>query len=202
MRGFNLDLREHLDDGLNDGVYSASQGGDATKVALALSPGKAYVRGFEIETAGQTYVPLYKARTTAFTQNYPTMFSAGNFLQVENTYNTPDIDSTTSIVPFKEVQLRNKRQPVAHLTATLAAATNSTTTSGIGAKMAVDNVSLFPQSGGFIVNIGNELINIASVDLANNRLVIGNVANLSANGRAYGGSSGGSADEHLANAPV
>ena len=82
VRGFSLDLREHLDDGLNNGVYTAAEGGDSTKIAIGLSPGKAYVRGFEIETIGQTFVPLSKARTTAFTQNYPTTFSAGNFLQV------------------------------------------------------------------------------------------------------------------------
>ena len=203
VRGFNLDLREHLDDGLNDGVFSAADGGDASKVAIGLSPGKAYVRGFEIETIGQTFVPLDKARTTEFTQNYPTMFSAGNFLQVENTYNTPDIDSTASgsILPFREVELRDKRQPLTHLSAQLAASTKHNTTPNY---LQVDDVSQFPQSGGFVVNIGNELINIASVTKATNRLVIGNTspAGLSDGGRAYGGSSGGTPDTHLDNTPV
>ena len=65
VRGFDIDLREHLDDGLNNGVYStdgvdSTPAGDASKVAVVLSPGKAYIRGFEVETIGQTVVPLDK----------------------------------------------------------------------------------------------------------------------------------------------
>ena len=202
VRGFNLDLREHLDDGLNDGVFSEADGGDASKVAIGLSPGKAYVRGFEIETIGQTFVPLDKARTTEFTQNYPTMFSAGNFLQVENTYNTPDIDSTASgsILPFREIELRDKRQPLTHLDGQLANTKNSGSSP---ATITVDDTTQFPQSGGFVINIGNELINISGVASATT-LTIGNTspAGLSALGRAYGGSSGGSADTHVTNSPV
>ena len=207
VRGFNLDLREHLDDGLNDGVYSAADGGDASKVAIGLSPGKAYVRGFEIETIGQTFVPLDKARTTEFTQNYPTMFSAGNFLQVENTYNTPDIDSTASgsILPFREVELRDKRQPLTHLGAQLVN-TVKASTSHISAGtniVTVDDTSQFPRSGGFIINIGNELINISGV-ASDTTLTIANTspAGLSDLGRAYGGSSGGTPDTHANNTPV
>jgi hypothetical protein len=48
VRGFDIDMREHLDDGLNDGVFKAADGGDATKIAIGISPGKAYVRGYEI----------------------------------------------------------------------------------------------------------------------------------------------------------
>ena len=147
VRGFNLDMREHFDDGLNNGVFTD---GDPSKVAITLSPGKAYVKGFEIETIGQTVVPLDKARTTAFTQNYPTTFSAGNFLQVENTKNTPDIDSQTGLSPFKEVQLRRYRIGRTNLTSTLAGGTTST--------IAVRDTSQVPVSGGFVVLIDNEFI--------------------------------------------
>ena len=83
VRGFDIDLREHYDDGLNDGVFTnvggidgTGDGGDSTKIAIGLSPGKAYVRGYEIGTQGQTFVPLNKARSTDFIQNNPTTFSA------------------------------------------------------------------------------------------------------------------------------
>ena len=91
VRGFDLDLREHYDDGLNDGVYNTAAGGDASKIAIGLSPGKAYVRGYEIGTQSQTFIGLNKARSTAFVQNNNTTFSAGNYLTVENVYGTPDI---------------------------------------------------------------------------------------------------------------
>ncbi|MAH43506.1 hypothetical protein CL614_07375, partial [archaeon] len=108
VRGFDIDMREHYDDGLNNGVYKSADGGDSSKVAITLSPGKAYVRGFEVETIGQTVVTLNKARTTDFIQNNPTTFSAGNYLQVENVHGIPDIDSATGISPFKEVEIRNQ----------------------------------------------------------------------------------------------
>ena len=91
-----------------------------------------------------------KSRTTAFTQNYPTTFSAGNFLQVENTKNTPDIDSQTGLNPFKEVQLRRYRIGRTNLTSDLLS--NATST------IAVRDTSQVPVSGGFVVLIDNEFI--------------------------------------------
>ena len=51
VRGFDVDMREHLDDGLNnglftntDGVDGTGAGGDSSKIGITLSPGKAYVR--------------------------------------------------------------------------------------------------------------------------------------------------------------
>ena len=155
VRGFDIDLREHFDDGLNNGVFTATNGGDASKVAVVLAPGKAYIRGFEVETIGQTVVPLDKARSTAFIQNNPTTFSAGNFLQVENTFGSPDIDSfgTTTILPFNEVEIRDQRLPVTNLSSGI----NETTQT-----IPVDNRSRFPASGAFVIRIGKELIQVPS----------------------------------------
>jgi hypothetical protein len=117
VRGFDIDMREHYDAGLNDGVFSLADGGDSSKIAIGLSPGKAYVRGFEIGTLAQTFIPLNKARTTAFVQNNATTFSAGNYLTVENVWGSPDITADgTDSKPFKEVELRDQRMPVTHLT--------------------------------------------------------------------------------------
>ncbi len=151
VRGFDIDMREHYDDGLNNGLYTDASVGDASKVAITLSPGKAYVRGYEIETLAQTVVPLDKARSSAFTQNQATTFSAGNYLQVENTYGTPDIDSQTGISPFKEVQLRKYRKSRTHI-AGGSNITNSTLDIPI-----YDNQN-WPMSGGFVVLIDDELI--------------------------------------------
>ena len=156
VRGFDIDLREHLDDGLNNGVYTTANGGDASKVAVVLSPGKAYIRGFEVETIGQTVVPLDKARTTDFIQNYPTTFSAGNYLQVENTFGSPDIDSFgTTLAPFREVEIRDQRIPTTNLNGAL----GHGTTSG---NFNVDSTTRFPASGNFIIRIGEELLQVST----------------------------------------
>lgn len=64
INDFLLDVREHLDDGANRGLYTSPNGGDINKVALLLDPGKAYVRGYEIETTTNTVLTTDKARDT------------------------------------------------------------------------------------------------------------------------------------------
>ena len=167
VKGFDIDMREHYNDGLNDGVFTnvggvngTGDGGDSTKIAIGLSPGKAYVRGYEIGTQGQTFVELNKARETEFVQNNPTTFSAGNFLSVENTFGSPDISSDgNDSKPFKEVELRNHRMPVTHLnTGSLGTGTTAIT---------VDSTARFPGTGAFFVQIGGEIIKCSGLDGSN-----------------------------------
>ena len=181
VRGFDIDLREHFDDGLNNGVFTATNGGDASKVAVVLAPGKAYIRGFEVETIGQTVVPLDKARSTEFVQNYPTTFSAGNFLQVENTFGSPDIDSFgTTLSPFKEVEIRDQRIPITHLAEAL-----DTSETGVD----VDSVArLHDTNTDFIIRVDNELMLVTGV--SSNTLTVT---------RGYRGTT---AANHADNAPV
>ena len=44
VRDFDLDLREHLINGTNRGIYTSSAGGVESKIAAGLAPGKAYVK--------------------------------------------------------------------------------------------------------------------------------------------------------------
>ena len=48
VRPFDLEVREHLQSGTNRGIFTAADGGLETKLALGLSPGKAYVRGLSL----------------------------------------------------------------------------------------------------------------------------------------------------------
>ena len=188
VSGFDIDMREHYDDGLNNGLYKTAAGGDASKVAITLSPGKAYVRGYEIETLAQTVVPLDKARTTDFIQNYSTTFSAGNYLTVENVWGSPDIDSFgSSIDPFKEVELRDRRQPVTHVVGNNIDASTTTDT-----HFAFDSTERFPLTGGGFLQIGTEIIKFAGVNTANSALS-GTIT------RGWGGTT---AAVHANNAPV
>ena len=62
VRDFDLDIREHLKTGNNRGIYTSTNGGLESKLALGLGAGKAYVKGYEIETIGTTFIDLNKAR--------------------------------------------------------------------------------------------------------------------------------------------
>lgn len=106
VENFSIEAHEHLLDGDNLGIYTSSAGGDSTKLAIGLSPGKAYVKGFEIETLSTQYVNIDKARDIDTVNNSVSPASLGNYLNVTNTFGTPDITMIgTDSIPFNIVNL-------------------------------------------------------------------------------------------------
>ena len=101
VKTFKINVREHLNNGTNRGVYTAAQGGLESKLAVGLDPGKAYVRGYEIESLTTNFVPIDKARETQQVNNIAQPFQLGNYVLVDNIYNIPDISS------FQLVSLRS-----------------------------------------------------------------------------------------------
>ena len=97
VRHFPVQVREHLKDGDNQGIYP-SPDGDATKLAIGLEPGKAYVKGFEIETFSTRYVDVKKGRDTALANNLPIRAEVGNYVVVNNvrgTFNVSGYEAVT-----------------------------------------------------------------------------------------------------------
>ena len=106
VRPFDIDIREHLISGTNRGIYTSGNGGDATKLAVGLSPGKAYVKGFEVEKLATQFVNVDKARDFDTEQNFNTRFDVGNYVNVTNLYGTPDIGFVSGETEaFKRVNL-------------------------------------------------------------------------------------------------
>ena len=92
VKDFGVDLRENLDDGLNEGVYSANTTTDDGNTSsenflnVQVSPGKAYVRGYEIETVAPKFIDVEKPRTTQEFDSAITNAEVGNFVRVTNVY--------------------------------------------------------------------------------------------------------------------
>jgi len=106
VRNFDLDLREHLISGNNRGIYTAVNGGSESKIAAGMGPGKAYVKGYEIETIGTTFVDVNKARDFDTQNNFTTKFDVGNYVNVTNIYGSPDIGFVSAATEaFKRVNL-------------------------------------------------------------------------------------------------
>jgi hypothetical protein len=107
VRSFGIEVREHLNDGTNRGIYDSvnldpnGDPGSEAKLAIGMERGKAYVRGYEIETLATTYVPVNKARSFEFDNNVAIPFNLGNFIVVDNLHGVPDINT------FPKVSLRN-----------------------------------------------------------------------------------------------
>ena len=107
VRNFDLDLREHIVDGNNRGIFTLAEGGQEILMAAGLSPGKAYVRGYEIETIGTTFLNINKARDFDTQNNFNTRFDVGNYVHVKNVYNAPDVNEDSGGISdaFKKLQL-------------------------------------------------------------------------------------------------
>jgi hypothetical protein len=98
VRPFAIDVRESLNDRIaNRGVYfenQTTQNGNTPSddiFVLQISPGKAYVRGSEIEKISTTSLDIVKPRTTKFEENISLPIRVGNTVKVDNVYGSPII---------------------------------------------------------------------------------------------------------------
>lgn len=102
--GFKVSINDHL---LSDdsplGTWTVLQGGEDSKLALKVSPGKAYIKGFEIDKIADAYLAIDKARTDthvkslndfAFTINY------GQFILITELAGLPNINTYEQITFF------------------------------------------------------------------------------------------------------
>ena len=109
----DFDVREHLSSGNNRGIYTGGNGGLATKLALGVSPFKAYVKGYESERIGTTFVDVEKARDFETANNHKTRFNVKNFINVNNVYGQPDVGFVSGDVEaFKTVNLFDTKTAV------------------------------------------------------------------------------------------
>jgi len=95
VKPFSVIAKESLNNKIgNNGVYNVGQltkqGNTPSNdlLALQISPGKAYVRGYEVETLITVNADLEKPRTTESVKDITVPFSLGNQVEVDNVYGT------------------------------------------------------------------------------------------------------------------
>lgn len=114
IRPFTISLKESLNDRVgNNGVFldgeQTRQGNRASEdlACISISPGKAYVRGYEIETKN-TLLDIEKPRTTNRISNENLQFNFGNQLIVNNVYGSVPVGFTT----YSQVLLYDERNSI------------------------------------------------------------------------------------------
>ena len=112
VKEFVTSVRESLNDGEgNRGIYNANQvtvNGNTPSDDLAIykiSPGKAYVRGFEVELRGPSFLECPKPRSTRLVEDEAVNFAFGPTLELNNVYGSATIGFNTS----NTVSLRSRR---------------------------------------------------------------------------------------------
>ena len=99
---FTTTLKESLDNKLgNNGIFNKGQitkQGNAPSediATISISPGKAYVRGYEIETISNTLLDIEKPRSTKRQTNQSISFNLGNLILIDNVHGSIPIGFTT-----------------------------------------------------------------------------------------------------------
>ena len=112
---FRIEIDDSLNDRLNsDGVFFSTQrteqGNTPSEnlLALKVSPGKAYVRGFDIEKTSTTIIDVEKPRDVLEVKNTSVPFEMGNKLVVNNVEGTPFIGLDNNFT----IDLHARRRPV------------------------------------------------------------------------------------------
>jgi hypothetical protein len=84
----------------NRGIFKA---GDDSKLAVGLEPGKAYVRGYEVEKIATEYVAVNKAREFVQADNAFITATVGNFIYATNVNNLPPINTFATVDLYNQV---------------------------------------------------------------------------------------------------
>lgn len=93
IKPFDIQIKESLNNYIgNNGIYNegqqTKQGATPSKdlACISISPGKAYVRGYEVESISNTLIDLDKTRTTDVVVNEAIQFNFGTQIELNNVY--------------------------------------------------------------------------------------------------------------------
>jgi hypothetical protein len=117
---FDISVKESLNNNIgNRGIFNRGQftyGGSTPSDNLAIyqvSPGKAIIRGYEVETISPTFLDVEKPRTTKTLENQSINYNTGPTLSLNNVLGTP----VTGIGNTYVLSLRSSRVGTSNTTA-------------------------------------------------------------------------------------
>ena len=117
VKPFDVKLVDSLSDGLgNDGVYTDGQitrGGGVANENLALykiSPGKAYVQGYEIETTTPTFIDVNKPRTTHTLEDQSIIYNTGPTFNINRVNRSPEVGFGTYFVSLRDRRVGSNQE--------------------------------------------------------------------------------------------
>ena len=104
VRGNNVSLREHLNDGTNGGVYASGDAGSRAALVVQVDPGVSYVGGFKRELQSSKRIPIMKASQFITKEAQPISTSYGNYIEINYVEGLFDVDGGAKIELYNAVQ--------------------------------------------------------------------------------------------------
>ena len=103
VNGFEINVKEHLKTGNNQGVLTSAEGGNNQLLVVFAEPGKAYVKGYDIERIATIGRNIQKATDSEAVQSAKALIDYGNYVIVDNVVGNWDVDQQ-SIVSLRSAQ--------------------------------------------------------------------------------------------------
>ena len=117
---YSVEVNECLNDGLsNEGVYKAGETTDMRNIpveelmCVKVSPGKAYVRGYDVEKSGTSVIDVDKPRDKENLENSAVNFALGTLFKLNNLRGAPKLGLNQDTT----IQLLNQRSGSGNSTA-------------------------------------------------------------------------------------
>jgi hypothetical protein len=106
---YRIQLKEHLRTTnantqitVVDGMYTAAEGGNASLFVNVIAPGKAYVKGYEIDSIRSKYVEQEKARDSVAVTNGTIATTFGNYIFATNINSIPDLATLSTLSLYNQ----------------------------------------------------------------------------------------------------
>lgn len=106
VNGLNISIREHLDDGSNGGRYLSANGGNSTLLAVEVSPGLAYVQGYEVGLTDTKVLNVEKALTYKTVNSQVAAASMGTYVTTNEFVGTWNPDTGVLVNLYDTAQSR------------------------------------------------------------------------------------------------
>jgi len=116
IKPFKLEVKNSLNDNRgNEGLYNSGQltyQGQVPSDDLGvykISPGKAYVKGYELDLLSTSLVDFDKPRTTKTLESQSVIYSTGATYSLNRVYGSPTIGISTYVVSLRDSRVGNNR---------------------------------------------------------------------------------------------
>lgn len=106
VSGLSMELREHLDDGTNGGLYTLGNGGNSALMSVKVEPGLAYVKGYEIGLLNSQYLTTEKSIAYSNVENQLASVFLGSYVTVDDMIGNLQTDTGIEIDLYDTFQNR------------------------------------------------------------------------------------------------
>lgn len=116
VKNYGIVIRDQLNDDLKSGINGVYSAGSITRSGLTasddyyiceISPGVAFVNGYQIETITPQFIDFPKPRDTKALSNQIVPFTVGNSVTVTNVYGFPNFTGSTVSSAYQVLELRD-----------------------------------------------------------------------------------------------